>query len=157
MFKKLGTERSIWIWRWPLIAVAVLAALTVIQLIRVNNKPPPAPTVTRSYTPSGQLVSGDIQVAASDYHATRIDLNRRAKISGAFRTSDLKSTVAVFVIKESELEAWKGNLKFEQETRTGYVPGGKINPVLAPGTYLLIFDNRHNETPRTVKAEIALV
>jgi hypothetical protein len=156
MFQKLGTERSIWIWRWPLIAVAVLASLTVIQFIRVNNKPPPAPTATRSYTPSGQLVSGDIQVAAADYHATRIDLNRRAKISGSFRTSDLKSTVAVFVIKESELEAWKSNSKFEQQARTGYVPGGKINPVLEPGTYLLIFDNRHNETPRTVNADITL-
>ena len=156
MFQKLGTERTIWIWRWPLIAVAVLAGLTVIQLIRVNNKPPPAPTVTRSYTSSGQLLSGDIQVAAGDYHATRIDLNRRAKISGTFRTSDLKSRIAVLVIKESELDAWKGNSKFEQQTRTGYVPGGKISPMLEPGTYLLIFDNRENETPRTINADITL-
>ena len=155
MFEKLGTERSIWIWRWPLIAIAVLAALTTIQLIRVN-RPKPAPAVVRSYTPPGRLLSGEISIPSADYHAVRVDLNRRTKITGTFRTSDLKSTISVLVIKESELEAWKSNSKFEQHTRTGYVPGGKINPVLDPGTYMIIFDNRQSETPRIVTADITL-
>ena len=155
MFQKLGTERSIWIWRWPLIAIAVLAALTVIQIIRVN-KPAPSPAVIRTYTPAGPLASGEITVAASSYHAVRVDLNRRARISGTFRTSDLKSRISVLVIRESQLEAWKNDLEFEQQARTGYVPGGKINLVLEPGAYLIVFDNRENETPRIVLADITL-
>jgi hypothetical protein len=159
MFERNNAEESIWRWRWPIIAIAVVAFLVGIQFVRVN-KPTTSPisgSETRLYTKDGLLVSGQLFIPAADHYSSRIDLNRRARISGEFNTADLKSRVSVLVIKEADFESWKSGLQFNNSiVETGYVPGGKISPVLEPGTYFLIIDNRRNNTPQSVRADFAL-
>ncbi len=150
------TEEKIWQWRWPIIAVSVLAVLLALQMLRVNKRPEPSLHEIRTYTSLGPLISGDVVIPAAEYNSTRIDLNRRAKISGEFRTSNIKSRVSVLVIKESDFMSWKVDLKYYPIAQTGYVPGGKISPVLEPGTYFLILDNRRNDSSQSVHAEFVL-
>jgi hypothetical protein len=158
MLERYRTEESIWHWRWPIIVVAVLLILFGIQVLRVNVRPtvPNSEVETRTYSTSGPLVSGEILIQAADYYSKRIDLNRRAKISGEFRTGDIKSRVSVLVIGESDFEKWKLGSDYEAVAQTGYVPGGKIIHVLDAGAYFLIIDNRRNDTGRSVWADFVL-
>jgi hypothetical protein len=158
MLEKYRTEESIWHWRWPIIVVVVLLVLFGIQMMRVNMRPtlPISAPETRTYATSGPLVSGEIIIPAADYYAKRIDLNRRAKISGEFRTGDIKSRVSVLVMGENDFENWKLDSNYDAVAQTGYVPGGKIIHVLEAGAYFLIIDNRRNDTGRSVHADFAL-
>jgi hypothetical protein len=158
MLEKYRTEESIWHWRWPIIVGVVLLVLFGIQMLRVNKRPtvPISAPETRTYTSSGQLVSGEVVVPAADYYAKRIDLNRRAKISGEFRTGDIKSQVSVLVIRESDLDNWRRDLNYNPIAQTGYVPGGKIIHVLEAGAYFLILDNRRNDTSRSIRTDFNL-
>ncbi len=158
MLEKYRTEESIWQWRWPLIAVTVLLVLFAIQMMRVNMRPtvPGSTPETRTYAPSGPLVSGEIVVPPADYYSNRIDLNRRAKLSGEFRTGELTSRVSVLVLREGDFENWKLDSNYAAIAQTGYVPGGKIRSVLEPGTYFLIIDNRRNNDGRSVRADFIL-
>jgi len=45
---------------------------------------------------------------------------------------------------------------FKARARTGYVPGGRVSPVLEPGNYFLIIDNRANPKPQAVQADFVL-
>jgi hypothetical protein len=158
MLEKYKTEESIWRWRWPIIGIAVIAVLLGIQILRVNKRPvaPASTPETRMYTKSGPLVSGEVVVPPADFYLSRIDINRRAKVSGEFRTADLKSRVSVLVIREDDFENWKLDSVYGSLTQTGYVPGGKIHSVLEPGTYFLIIDNRRNNDNRSVRADFFL-
>jgi hypothetical protein len=159
MLEKNKPEESIWRWRWPIIAIAVLMVLFGIQILRVN-KPASVPnsaSEVRTYTKAGPLVSGQLVIPAADHYSSRIDLNRRAKISGEFKTADLRSRVSVLVMKEADFDNWKTDLEYKNSiVETGYVPGGKISPVLEPGTYFLVIDNRRNNSPQSVRADFAL-
>ena len=68
----------------------------------------------------------------------------------------MKARVAVLVVDETDFEKWKQQSEFKGRVSTGYVPGGKINPVLEPGSYYLIIDNRANETPLSVQTNFTL-
>jgi hypothetical protein len=68
----------------------------------------------------------------------------------------VKSKVAIVVVEEANFEKWKLQTDFKPRVGTGYVPGGKINPVLEPGTYFLIIDNRSNPNPQSVQTNFVL-
>lgn len=141
-------------WYWPALAGALVLLVALIQIVRVNERPKESPLV-ETYTPSGALVHDVIKIAARDFFVMRINLNRRGKISGTFRTDSLKSNVSVLVMDEKNFESWKLGLEYSAVVQTGYVPGGKISPVVQPGVYFLVIDNRE-ETPRAVRAEFDL-
>ncbi len=155
MFQRINTEKDIWRWRWPSIVIVVLAILFGIRVLQINKREPIAPQ-TPAYTTTGPLMWGDVTVPAGDHYSIRLELNRRAKVSGMFRTAEVKKRVSVLVVKESEFDSWKLDLNYDFVSRTGYVPGGKINPVLEAGTYLLIIDNRRNNYHQSVRAEFVL-
>lgn len=155
MLEKIANGKVIWDWRWPLIVIAVLALIVGIQMLRVNKPEPVAPE-TSAYTARGFLTSGDVLIPAAGYHSIRIDLNRRARVSGVFRTPDVKSRVSVLVLSEANFDNWKLGEDFVPITQTGYVPGGKISPVLEAGSYFLVIDNRRNDTAQKVRAEFEL-
>jgi hypothetical protein len=144
--------------RWPLIAVTVVAALILIQLMRVNTpeKIPVESAPALAYSKPGPLLSGNYTVGAGEFLSNQINLNRRAKLSGEFQTGSMKSKVAIVVVDEANFEKWKLQNDFKARVGTGYVPGGKINPVLEPGTYFLIIDNRINPDPRSVHVDFNL-
>ncbi|MEP7147315.1 MAG: hypothetical protein ABI857_00335 [Acidobacteriota bacterium] len=155
MFQRINTEKDIWRWRWPLIVIVVLAILFGIRVLQINKREPISHQAP-AYTTTGRLMWGDVTVPAGDHFSMWLELNRRAKVSGAFRTSEVKRRVSVLVIKDSEFDSWKLDLNYDFVSRTGYVPGGKINPVLEAGTYFLIIDNRRNNYDQLVRAEFSL-
>lgn len=154
---KIGSENYILRWRWPAIAIIVLCILAGIQLIRVNRSPRPT-TVAEvvPYSTPGALLSGNVSIPGSDYYSARITLNRRAKLTGDFKTGHIKSRVSVLVMTEYDFERWKLDAEHSTVVKTGYVPGGKISPVLEPGTYFLVIDNRVNEAGLTIHADFVL-
>jgi hypothetical protein len=143
---------------WPIIAITVVAALIVIQALKVNKseETPVAAPVPVAYSTPGPLLSGNITIGGGEFSSNRISLNRRAKLSGEFQTGSVKSKVAVVVVDEQNFEKWKLQADFKSRVGTGYVPGGKINPVLEPGTYFLIIDNRTNPNPQSVQVDFVL-
>ena len=145
-----GTKRKQY-WYWPAVVGALLIFVALIQIVRMNEPKPPA-AVTDTYTGRGVLVQEVINIPARDFYVTRINLNRRAKITGSFRTDSLGSHVSVLVVDEKNFNNWKLGLDNSALVKTGYVPGGKISPVLNPGVYFLVIDNLSDE-PRSVHAE----
>jgi hypothetical protein len=156
MFENLRIEKNLWGWRWPLIAVVALLALLGIQIIRVNQPRTAANVEKIEYSSPGPLVPGEVVVPAESYYANRINLNRRGKIYGSFRTGNVHRRIDVLVLDDANFEKWKVGSEFIGVIQTGYVPGGKISPVVGPGIYYLVFDGRRNPAPQTVQSDIAL-
>ncbi len=145
-------------WLWPVTIFIVVVMLLSIQMLRVNKpeEAPAAGTAPIAYSTPGPLLSGELEVGGGDFLSKQVNLNRRAKISGEFQTGSVKSKVAVVVVDEMNFEKWKQQTDFKQRVGTGYVPGGKISPVLEPGTYFLIIDNRVNGNPLSLQANFNL-
>ena len=71
-------------------------------------------------------------------------------------TPNIKSRVSVIVLDGPNFEKWKLSSYYDPVTETGYVPGGKVTPVLEPETYFVVIDNRSNESPQSVRVEFRL-
>ena len=151
-------EERIWRGRWMLIAIVVVVVLAVIQMIRVNrpqqNEVAEPPIV--KYTDRGPLLTGKISIEPSAFHSVRIALNRRAKLTGTFRTPSLKERVGVLLLDEANFESWKAQNEFRSIVATGAIPVGRINPVFGPGIFFLVLDNRANGHKQTVETEFLL-
>jgi hypothetical protein len=151
MFEKGSIETFAWKWRWPIVIVVVVTALAGLQILRVNPpKIETAPEQQTAYTPAGRLVDGQISLPAEGFHSTRIDLNRRSRLTGTFRTQSLSSRVSVAVMTERDFKNWTAGAVNRTLARTGDVPGGKINLLLEAGVYFLVIDNRTTETDRSL-------
>ena len=142
-------------WYLGVLALGGLLFVALIQITRVN-KPRPEPQLKETYTSKGPLVQDEIKIAANDFHATRINLNRRGKINGTFRTDNVKSRVSALVLDEENFNKWKVGDNYTAVIQTGSVPGGNVARVLEPGVYFLIIDNRHGDATRSVRAEFSL-
>jgi hypothetical protein len=159
MFQKNDHENLIRKWMWPIILVAVLLLFATIQILHVNTPRPSAstpPSDLDAYTTPGSLVSGNLVIPPGDFYSTKINLNRRARLSGTFRTSSLKSFVSVLVLDQDNYDKWKMSAPHEAVTETGFVPGGKLSPLLEAGTYFLIIDNRASGESRSLSADFRL-
>ena len=157
MFQKIQTEKYLWGWRWPIIIIVVLLLLLGIQILRVNR--PRSVLTTKQpvpYSTPGILVSGDLVIPERDFYAREVGLNRKAPLLGSFMTGSIKSKVSVLVLDSKSFERWKSNSDYRPVTETGYVPGGKVTPVLEPGSYFIVIDNRFNDSPQSVRVEFKL-
>jgi len=153
MFREVVEKK--YFYQWISIAIGVLLVLALIQILRVNDSPRES-SRTETYTPSGTLIRDDIQIGAQDFYSSRINLNRRTRLNGSFRSDNVKSHVSVLVMDEKNFDNWKLNSDFNAVARTGFVPGGRIGPVLGPGVYFLIIDNRRSDVPRSVSVDFSL-
>jgi len=142
---------------WLLILTIVLIVLSVIQIVRVNRpKTIDDPIEKRIYTAPGPLLANQIEVPASGFFSHKIDLNRRMKLNGTFRTANLKSTVAVLILREVDLDMWKSGAGVSPIVKTNSVPGGRITPVLEPGIYYLVIDNRSVDQVQLVTTDFVM-
>ena len=157
MFQKIETEKYLLRWRWPIAIVTVLLLLIAIQVMRVNRPRLSVSDVTPvTYATPGFPVSDDLVIPARDFFARQIDLNRRMTLFGSFQTGSIKTRVSVLVVDEANFEKWKNNAAYAALVETGYVPGGKVTPVLQPGRYFIVIDNRSNESSQPLRAEFKL-
>lgn len=159
MLQERDFEKRIWRARWPIIVGVVASALVIVQIIRVNqpvqhNKEEIVSPI--KYTERGPLLNGYVPIAANEFFSTRIEVNRRAKLSGMFRMPSIKSRVGVLVLSEASFENWKSGQSYQPVAETGIIPGGKINAGLEPGVYFLVIDNRHNGSEQSVYADFSL-
>jgi hypothetical protein len=156
MFQDANSEKSSWNGIWPVAVGAVAIALLAIQIFRVNQQTPSAPE-RRIYTTAGPLITGPVVIRANDFYSSRIDLNRRTKLSGSFETGSVRSRISVLVLNESNFDSWNAaQSNYRALRETGYVPAGKISLVLEPGVYFLIIDNRESGDARSVSADFVL-
>lgn len=140
--------------RWP--AVISVAALILIgfQVFRVNRIESPKEEVfSDTFTQEGILFEGALELPSSDYRAFPISLNRRARVTAAFASSDRRSQIAARLMDEKNFTSWRVGEKHSSLAFTGYQSAGRIEMVVAPGKYYLIFENL-NYQDRSVKATI---
>ena len=139
---------------WSAIIVVVLVLLALMQIVRVNQSKPSGDEKTQPlYTSKGPLVDGPVIIQPRDFFSKDINLNRRSRLTGTFRTASLRARVSVFVIRAEHLQPWKLGSDHPFLTRTGYVPGGKVNLVVEAGTYVLLIDNRASDEPQSVDVD----
>jgi pheromone shutdown protein TraB len=142
---------------WLAIFAVVGAVLLGIQMIRVNQPKSVAPVAeVRTFTSAGPLTPGQVEIAANSFYSQKMDLNRRMKLNGSFKTASLKSLVVVAVIRDADLENWKAGAEVAVVVKTNPVPGGKITPVLEPGVYHLVIDNRNSDQVKVVSTEFVM-
>ena len=157
MFEEPGSGKTGWTWRWPVGVTIVLLALAGIQFFRVNRPRDAAPVeIQKTYTQPGVLISRNLVLPARDFYSQQIDLNRPSQLSGTFRTPSTSQRVDVLVLSEADFDAWRTGAQFQPLARTRYVPGGKLNTPLTPGTFFLVIDNRENEVEQRVYADFSL-
>jgi hypothetical protein len=158
MFSEQRFEERIWRGRWLVIPLVVVMALAAIQVIRVNRPEEKVeeevPTIT--YTARGPLLAGNLWVEPNAFHVTRIDLNRKAKLAGTFNTPSSKEKVHVLVFDEANFETWKAGGEYHAIVTTRAVPWGRISPVVGPGTFFLVIDNRASDKKQSVDANFSL-
>jgi len=142
--------------RWLLVIAVVLVILGCIQLLRVNAPQQAMPEEKPFVATVGPVLDGRYTVPAGDFLAVRIDLNRRASLTGRFRTPERKMLVGCTVLDAANFEAWKNGSEYKRLAETGYIPGGKINLALEPGNYYLILDNRNSNEDRIVEAHFSV-
>ncbi|HKP68791.1 MAG TPA: hypothetical protein VJV05_05885 [Pyrinomonadaceae bacterium] len=159
MFTERKIEQQIWQGRWPVIAIVVVMILAAIQILRVNRPveiTAEEETPTIKYTNGGPLVTGSLWIDPNAFHSVRVDLNRKAKIAGTFTTQNSKQRVSVLVLDESNFEKWKSQIEFVPIVATGPVPRGRVSPVVGPGTFFLVIDNRANDNKQYLEADFTL-
>ena len=137
---------------WSAIIVVVLLLLALMQIVRVNQKP----SGEELYTSKGPLVNGPVTIQPRDFFSKHLNLNRRLRLTGTFRTANLRSRVSTLVISAQHLQPWKLGSDHPFLARTGYVPGGKVNLVLEAGTYVLLIDNREGDENQSVDVDFHL-
>ena len=142
---------------WLLIFAVVAAALLVIQVIRVNSPRPTESLVEqRRYTARGNFLPSQVEVAAHDFSAHKIDLNRRMRLLGSFHTGSFRSLVSIVVVRETDFENWKRGVEVKPIVKTNFVPGGKLAPTLEPDAYYVIVDNRDSDQQQVVTTDFVL-
>ena len=159
MLQEKEFEKAIWRSRWPIIVAVVAMALIVVQIIRVNRPREESGEEIVSpikYTSRGPLLNGNVSVAANGFHSTRIELNRRAKLAGSFRTPNIRLRVSVLVMDETTFENWKSDQTYKAIVETGNVPVGKINAAIDPGVYYLVINNRRSDTEQSVYTDFSI-
>jgi hypothetical protein len=142
---------------WSAIIVVVLLLLALMQFVRVNQPKPSGEEKTQPlYTSKGPLVNGPVTIQPRDFFSKHLNLNRRLRLTGTFRTANLRSRVSTLVISAQHLQPWKLGSDHPFLARTGYVPGGKVNLVLEAGTYVLLIDNREGDENQSVDVDFHL-
>ena len=158
MFSEEKVGERIWRGRWPVIALVVVMVLAAIQVIRVNRTEEKAEeeVLTVKYTDAGPLLTGNLKIPSNAFHAVRIDLNRKAKLAGTFNTPSSKQVVSVLVLDEANFESWKAEGEYRAIVSTRAVPVGRISPVIGPGTFFLVIDNRASEKNQSLETNFSL-
>lgn len=141
---------------WAIIIVVVLLALLGLQMLRVNPPPTSNTTPQRIYTEPGALVGGNVQIEAGEFYSNRIDINRRMKLSGTYKTANVRSKVSIVVLKEDQFEPWRNGKPYQAVSQTGFVPGGRVHIVLEPAVYYFLVDNRPSDTSQAVQLDFTL-
>src|SRR5688572_6982344 len=107
MFHEDNTQKKAGTWLWPAVIAAAVLAIACIQILRVNQPQEIVPSEPpRVYTAAGSLVDGQIIAPARDFYSTRIDLNRRSRLTGSFRTPKIQERVSVLILTEDNFEKW---------------------------------------------------
>lgn len=134
-----------WNWTWPQVIIVVLVLLGGIQFYRVNTV---VSVINSGVTPtpfistSGIVVEGPITIEAHGYLPFKMDFNSRVTFKGWFAATAKNSRIDCLLLNKEAFELWKNGGEYKSVAQTGFVPGGRIERVLEPDTYYLIFDNR---------------
>ena len=140
-------------WNWQRTAIVIVAMLAILQLYRANRPPSPAPPNRAViYTASGPIVDAAVTVPAGDFVSYKLDLNRRANISGTFWSGNKGVEITCMVADAANFEAWKDGKPARHVIDTGEVPAGQIDRKLEPGTYYLVLSNRAGKSDKTLRA-----
>src|SRR5687767_2569667 len=96
-----GVSKQVMIWLAIVMVVALI--LLIMQAVRVNPPLSSGPLPERRvYTERGPIIPGSIEVEPNGFFSQKIDLNRKARLVGSFKTSDLRARVSVLVLSDIE-------------------------------------------------------
>lgn len=130
---------------WITVLVVIAAAIAVIQFMRANEPERQRNLPGASLYTTGTVVDEVLAIPADQYLTFKLNFNKRMKVLGTHSTGDGRKRVLVMIISEADLEKWKAGEDVKPLSQTGYVPRGKIERVIEPGVYYLIYDNRSKE------------
>lgn len=120
-----------------------------------------APVQTPTLSPSAQvgnsqtIVNDTFRVGAGTFKYYPFTLDTESRLSCGFSASGGANDIEVVVIPANEFENYKNFGSFQSYYKSGYVPQGAFNMSLAPGAYLIIFNNsKALMTNKVVKAHV---
>lgn len=127
------------------VILIVAAAVAGFQFLRANRPEPQAIASQAPIYTRGAVVDGLLNIPADEYRSFRLNFNKKTKILGTHWTGNSRKRVLVLILAESDFEKWKAGQEFNAVTQTGFVPRGKVERVMDPGVYYLVYDNRSTE------------
>lgn len=147
-------------WFWLKVVLGVVVVIAAIQFYRVNRPEPmtaPIETSVAAQYSEGEIVNEYMTVEPGEFRFFKINLNRRATLSGNFKIAAKSPWIDCLILDEANFEKWKASGEFTSLVKTNPVPVGRIHRELAAGVYFLVFDNRSSkEKPAALEASFAL-
>ncbi|MGD9629958.1 MAG: hypothetical protein AB7V18_11995 [Pyrinomonadaceae bacterium] len=127
----------------------------------VNPPESPANTYSPPVAPSPQpkprvqIVNDSFHVGARGFKYFQFTLATSGKVEGAFRAYGGSEDIEVTLVDEDNFVNWKNRVSGRTPFQSGITSRGKIDVVVPPGAYFLVFSNRHALfTNKTVAAEV---
>ena len=151
-----GTFRVGQIWAF----IAVVAALVIagLQFVRVN---PPQQAILaeqpEQFVPTtGKVLDGTYTIAAGEMMTIKVNADSRAKVAGTFRSIANDGRLNCLLLTAEAFESWKAGQPYRSLAETGYLPGGRLNVNISPGSYVLVLDNRNSAGETAFNADISV-
>ena len=142
---------------WLKIIAAVAVILVIASFFAVNREVPrPVDLPTVEYS-SGEVAVGDFAIPEDGELSFRILLNRRSLLKGDFASVGKRKLIECLVLDAENYQARKSGGEWNALTRTGYVPGGRLNRELSPGEYRVVIDAKDDDKdPVAVRLDLVL-
>jgi hypothetical protein len=142
---------------WLSMLFCVLSIIFVLNLIRVNIPERNAATATPFVPPhtEGKIASEIARIDAGSFLPYRANFNHRVNVKGQFNVDRDGPWITLLIMDENNFQQWQAGEKFGTVLSTGKVPTGKVDRVLAAGTYYFVFDNRSSEKDAVADIDLA--
>jgi hypothetical protein len=141
---------------WLKIIAAVAVIVVIASFFMVNREVPRPVDLPAVEYSSGEVAVGEFEIPEDGELSFRILLNRRSLLKGDFASVGKLKRIECLVLDVENYQARKSGGEWKALSRTGYVPGGRLNRELSPGEYRVVVDAQDGEGPVAVRLDLVL-
>ena len=143
---------------WLKIAAIVALILLAVNFLRVNREEPrTADRPAKVQYSSGAVAQGQFTIPEGGELSYRILLNRTMLLKGDFASLTKQQPIESLVLDDENYKSRKAGGDWQALTRTGHIPGGRLNRELKPGEYWLVVTARDDSNvPIDVRLDLIL-
>jgi len=103
-----------------------------------SYQPPPPPPTPQKYT----VIDKAFHVGAGTMSWYNWEFPVQTRLMGHFSAEGGRNDISCWVVDDDNFVNLQNNTAFRQYYESGYTTRGKVDVIVSPGTYYIVFDNR---------------